>query len=608
VIASPDLVPPEILVPPDAHSRRLDRHESALVLDGWLRRLARQEARGRLVLGRLARAFLRRRGHHVLGFARLDDWARERLGLSGREIQSMATVADRLRTLPALAGAFAAGELSWAQLRLLARVATPETQAHWLGLARGHTVRALEAHVRAARGPLAADPDGDAEPRATFRLRCPARVARLWRDTVELARRMAGAQLGQGDAAEAIAAEGLAAGVPPGCGQWPAPPDAEHPRADADEDRTTFAEALDWDAVREALPAQVEALADDADALDPFTLDARLRAAVRALQRIDWQTGRLLRVLFDRRLHQLMGFRSAARYARERLGISARKAGALVALERRSWQAPGLGEAWRDGTLSWTRALALLPVAGEYTVQAWLARAGEVTVRRLADEVEWALTTADGRSPMPPPLGGTLVVDERHLCARSGWEAADAEVRFTAPAAVAGLLCTAVLAFRPPGEPLWRGLEHLLRHVRAEWTAQPRHRDPVFARDGWRCAVPVCTARRELHDHHVLFRSRGGDNRRTNRVTLCAWHHLRGIHGGRVRVWGDAPDGLTWEIGVRHSRPPLLRVAGAAAYDSPPAPSTLHIPGPRAAAPPARPGWRPGRSPSGRAPASRRLP
>jgi hypothetical protein len=150
------------------------------------------------------------------------------------------------------------------------------------------------------------------------------------------------------------------------------------------------------------------------------------------------------------------------------------------------------------------------------------------------------------------------------MCARSGWEAADAEVRFTAPVTVVGLVRTAVLAFRPPGEPLWRGIEHLLRHVRAEWLAQPRHRDPVFARDGWRCAVPVCTARRALHDHHVLFRSRGGDNRRANRVTVCAWHHLRGIHGARVRVWGEAPDDLTWEIGVRSGRPPLLRVAGAA--------------------------------------------
>jgi hypothetical protein len=72
----------------------------------------------------------------------------------------------------------------------------------------------------------------------------------------------------------------------------------------------------------------------------------------------------------------------------------------------------------------------------------------------------------------------------------------------------------------------------------------------------------VCTSRRELHDHHLVFRSRGGGHSRDNRITLCAWHHLRGIHAGRVRAWGEAPDGITWEISVRAGRKPLLRLEG----------------------------------------------
>src|SRR5881409_2577129 len=50
--------------------------------------------------------------------------------------------------------------------------------------------------------------------------------------------------------------------------------------------------------------------------------------------------------------------------------------------------------------------------------------------------------------------------------------------------------------------------------------------------------------------------------RENNRVTVCAGHHLHGIHAGRIRAWGAAPDRITWELGVRPGRPPLLRLEG----------------------------------------------
>src|SRR2546428_12056922 len=60
------LGPPEHLEPPPGDELRyLVRDECALLLDGYLRRLARQEALGRDVLGSLARAFLRQRGQHA---------------------------------------------------------------------------------------------------------------------------------------------------------------------------------------------------------------------------------------------------------------------------------------------------------------------------------------------------------------------------------------------------------------------------------------------------------------------------------------------------------------------------------------------------------------
>jgi hypothetical protein len=56
----------------------------------------------------------------------------------------------------------------------------------------------------------------------------------------------------------------------------------------------------------------------------------------------------------------------------------------------------------------------------------------------------------------------------------------------------------------------------------------------------------------------VVFRSQGGSDALENRTTLCAWHHLRGVHAGRMRCTGTAPDRLRFELGLRRGRPPLL--------------------------------------------------
>jgi hypothetical protein len=423
-----------------------------------------------------------------------------------------------------------------------------KNEAEWLELDRGRTVRALAAAIRP---PNEDDEDDDVR----FRLRCPRRVRRLWQDVVELARRMAGSELTAGQAAEAVAAEGLSARTP--CGDvWPSPDPAT---PDPAETRAAFAD-LDWNAVRDAIPDDVARLEL---AVDAFAVDTRMRDVLRAMRRIDWQLGRLLRVFLDRRLYRLMRFPSAARYLTERLGISARKARALVALERKTWEDDTFATAYRAGDISWVRALTILPVVAEPTAHAWVERAGEVPVRRLADEVEWALTVRDGLTPIAPRApGSSLEIGERQMCTRPEWAMPDAEITFSAASSVVALLRTGIVAFAHPRDSLVGGLESLLLHVKAEWEAQPRHRDPIFARDGWRCAVPVCTARRNLHDHHLVFRSRGGGNGRANRITLCVWHHLRGIHAGRVRAEGGAPDSVAWEIGVRTGHRPLLRLVG----------------------------------------------
>jgi 5-methylcytosine-specific restriction endonuclease McrA len=79
----------------------------------------------------------------------------------------------------------------------------------------------------------------------------------------------------------------------------------------------------------------------------------------------------------------------------------------------------------------------------------------------------------------------------------------------------------------------------------------------VIGRDEGFCQVPGCS-RPATHAHHVLSRSRGGSDEPANLVSLSAPHHLRGVHRRFIRVYGRGPDGLTWELGSRAGREPLL--------------------------------------------------
>jgi hypothetical protein len=101
----------------------------------------------------------------------------------------------------------------------------------------------------------------------------------------------------------------------------------------------------------------------------------------------------------------------------------------------------------------------------------------------------------------------------------------------------------------------------MLDHAIRVWNerdgrAQLHHR--ILERDGWRCAVPGCSSHRNLQVHHVVFRSQGGSDGPDNLITLCAWHHQRGVHGGLVRITGKAPDRLRFELGLRDPEPPLM--------------------------------------------------
>ncbi len=179
---------------------------------------ARTRAPLRLALARIAARAIATRAWERLGFARLADYARERTGLSARQLQDLAHTSARLEGLPATNAALAAGCLGWSQARLVARVATPEDEARWIAFARSVSVRELEHAVRAVDrgslegGGLETDEDGaDATFKVGVVVRCTARVRAKFHAARALARRVAGEALPNWACMEAVTAEALSA-------------------------------------------------------------------------------------------------------------------------------------------------------------------------------------------------------------------------------------------------------------------------------------------------------------------------------------------------------------------------------------------------------------
>ncbi len=109
--------------------------------------------------------------------------------------------------------------------------------------------------------------------------------------------------------------------------------------------------------------------------------------------------------------------------------------------------------------------------------------------------------------------------------------------------------------------PEWAVAVLVARVAMNEWERQDPDRTPterrILERDGYRCQAPGCSSRSGLESHHIRFRSQGGSNTPSNRVTLCHAHHHHAIHAGTLRVSGRAPHALLWEFGCAPGAGPL---------------------------------------------------
>src|SRR5438046_7896569 len=91
------------------------------------------------------------RGGWNTGFRSCAAWLSWRIGLDPGAAREKVRVARTLGTLPLLAQALARGELSYAKVRALTRVATPETEARLLAVGRAGTAAHVERIVRGWR-------------------------------------------------------------------------------------------------------------------------------------------------------------------------------------------------------------------------------------------------------------------------------------------------------------------------------------------------------------------------------------------------------------------------------------------------------------------------
>jgi 5-methylcytosine-specific restriction endonuclease McrA len=98
----------------------------------------------------LIREFDARAGWNT-GFRSCAEWLSWRVGLDRGAARERVRVARALATLPRLAQALARGELSYAKVRALTRVATPETEERLLAVGRAGTAEHVERIVRGWR-------------------------------------------------------------------------------------------------------------------------------------------------------------------------------------------------------------------------------------------------------------------------------------------------------------------------------------------------------------------------------------------------------------------------------------------------------------------------
>jgi Domain of unknown function (DUF222) len=447
-----------------------------------------------------------------------------------------------LESRPLLQAAVRAGEVTPRHAEAVLPAARGDDEALWVEQARVGTVRGLKKKVKDV---AAADPDEEGK-WTVFHAAMPPEQRAVVDEAEELAGEIVGARSPRSERVQAICSEYL--------GTHPSPVAERAADAvlfSAEEPDDPFRECLEelyeqWASLER--PAPVAALEGAPDSADVRALWERL--VWLAGMRDSWNEvfGHVAMVFCAIRGWEYLGFASFAHYIEERLGMGVRTVQQRVALERKLYELPALRVAMREGRISYEKARLIARHANQRTVEEWIARGEELTCVELRDALQDQ--------------------EEAQMCARR-------QYRAWLPPSVAGLLLLTIAAVRKaegrplsPGECYAKACAHFIEVWKPILRAgRETLSKRVRKRDRWRCQVPVCSKAGD-HSHHMQYRSAGGSDELGNQIGLCAPHHLRGVHMGRVRIRHESPGQLRWELGVERGVPRRVFVRPAPARTS----------------------------------------
>jgi HNH endonuclease len=516
-----------VLEPPMPHERKwVLRSEAGILIDKLLTACARGRGALDVAIGDGLAAMAVGDRVVQLGFSGIGDYAREELDIAPRTAQKLAQLARGLREWPELRDAVWTGQVTARKAEILIGLRRGEAQDEWIARARTETVRGLRAAVVSEADAAACDAEED-ERWERMCIPVSAETQPVLDEAIALARKALRATTPKRECLEVICQEYLGThavgddepGDPVLHGPVP-PPWLEPLKAWLEEETAQWRFLEKVDPVAAPVPSQP---AEE----NAWLLDAELRRLAALRKRWDEVFGHLAMVFRMLGLWRDARFASFAHYCEERLDMSERAVEQRIYLERRLYDLPALRRALREGRLSYEKAHLVAAHGADREIDAEIAAAESMTCIELKRHYQ--------------------ALEERQMCTRG-------ELDLRVPERVRILLAAAVGAARKssdrwltPGECLQTIAQHFVDTWGAALRERSTLRKEVLARDRGFCVVPKCS-KAAAHAHHVSYRSHGGPDDPSNLASLCAVHHLRGVHGGWIRATGKAPDQLRWEI------------------------------------------------------------